>query len=31
VSCEKTGGPVLTIYASYDVLLHKEVFLGVAM
>jgi len=30
VSCTKMGGPILTIYKWYDVLLHK-VFLGVAM
>jgi len=28
VSCTKTGGPILTIYTSYDVLLHEEVPFG---
>jgi len=36
VSCAKTGGPILTIYTSYDVFLRKEFpfgsfLLGVAM
>jgi len=31
VSSAKTGGPILTIYSSYDVLLHKEVPFGVVM
>jgi len=28
VSCAKTCGPILTIYTSYDLLLHKEVSFG---
>jgi len=28
VNCAKVGGPVLRIYASYDVLLHKVTFSG---
>ena len=31
LSCSKTDGPTLTIYTSYDVILHNEVPLRVAM
>jgi len=28
MSCAKTGRPILTIYTSYDMFLHKELLFG---